>query len=354
MLHSNGDYIHVEKVGAFQKAINIKGVSEIHLVGILRNRTDEVSRQQMLEDALEAAQNLSQAKSRFLATVSHEIRTPVHGVQNLIQLASTFASNPQQSGYLDSAQSVIRVLSLALDSLVEYASLESSPKTLSLSKNNLRDLIENFVRYFHPLATEKGLSLQFEADPEIADYYWVDERKLGQIIMGLVGNAIKFTESGGVMVKLLLAKRESRPDQEGVLHDQLRLQVQDTGCGMNEQQQGALMGQDYSLFHDQDTLRQSVGLGLGMKFIKSCVEHLNAELSVQSDLGLGTQVEVEFAAEGRMADERPAQGSRHASQQSGPVQSGTRPVAIDTVKTILIVDDSELNRLVLRSGLEHL
>lgn len=340
MQNLQGRYLHIESVGAYQKAVNRKGLPELHLVGIHRNRSDEVHRQDMLENALEQSQSLSQAKSRFLATVSHEIRTPVHGIQNLVQMASTYASVPKQSEYLSAAQATTRALSLALDSLVEYASLESTPKTQKQSKVDLRDLLSSFVHYFYAAAIEKGLALHLEIDDRLAEYYWLDERKLGQIILGLIGNAVKYTSKGEISVRLDLLRRENRPDQQAVEHDTLSLSIQDSGCGMSQAQQKALF-EPYMDSHSN--FRESVGLGLGMSFVKTCVEHMNANLSVRSELEKGTTIEVEFSAQGQLA-------SSELGVQSG--QDEAEPVD-DFIKDVLIVDDAELNRLVLRVGLEQ-
>lgn len=340
MRNAQGNYLHIESVGAYQKAVGRKGLPELHMVGIHRNRSDEVLRQEMLEEALEKAQSLSLAKSRFLGTVSHEIRTPVHGIQNLVQMASTYSAVPKQAEYLSAAQSTTRALCLALDSLVEYASLESTPKTLKQSRVDLRDLLGSFVKYFCPAAIEKGLSLHLEIDDRLAQNYLLDERKLGQVILGLIGNAIKYTDTGEVAVRLDLLCREHRPDQQGIEHDTLSLSVKDTGCGMNAAQRKSLF-EPY--VNHQAGLRESVGLGLGMSFVKICVDHMNASLNVRSEIDLGTTVEVEFSALGE---------SEADVEQFGD-EPGDLNTSTDLIREVLIVDDAEMNRLVLRVGLEH-
>ncbi|WP_293368187.1 response regulator [Nevskia sp.] len=232
-----------------------------------------------LTDATEAAQAASRAKSEFLANMSHEIRTPMNAIMGLSHLGSRARDLRQAQEYLGkihgSAQSLLQVLNDVLD----VSKIEAGKLSLETTPFQLHAVLDNLSSVLSVQAAQKGLELLFDIDATAPDALIGDPLRLGQVLMNLTGNAIKFTGAGEVVVKVGVIAREAD-------HVRLGFAVSDTGIGMTTDEIGRLF-QAFSQA-DSSTTRRYGGTGLGLTICKRLVEMMDGEISIDSQPGRGS------------------------------------------------------------------
>ncbi|WP_161635031.1 PAS domain S-box protein [Leptolyngbya sp. Heron Island J] len=239
----------------------------------------ELARQNIaLETAIQAAEQASQVKSEFLANMSHELRTPLNAILGFVQIMQrALKYNPAQFQQ-DSVQhlDVIRTsgdhLLTLINSVLDMAKIEAGRTHLHSHPFNLHNLLQSVTAMFQTKAMEKGVLLTCDYGPEVPQYVQTDEAKLRQILINLLGNAIKFTDDGHITLKVYG-------------HAPLCIEVQDTGQGIAPHELEHL----FQAFYQTDAGRQSQsGTGLGLAISQTYVELLGGHLSVQSTLGQGS------------------------------------------------------------------
>jgi PAS domain S-box-containing protein len=254
-------------------------------VGSLRDITDRVSSQRALELAKEAAEGANRAKSEFLATVSHEIRTPLNVIMGMTEVASEQAATPDQRELLEivltNAQSLLQVI----DEILDISKIEAGRMEVTPAVTRLVDIIEDVCVSLAPRAHEKGLELLFELSPDLPEAVSVDGLRLRQVIVNLVGNAIKFTAGGWVHVRAT-----AHPGSDGVVP--FTLEVTDTGPGIPAGQQDMVFDRFVQL--DGTTRREHGGAGLGLSISRSLVELMGGRIRVDSVVGRGSTFVVEL------------------------------------------------------------
>jgi len=291
---------------------------------------DELKRSnQALAEARTAALGAAEAKAEFLRHMSHELRTPMNGVMGMIQLLLTTDLSPEQQRYATISQTSGRALLALIDNILDLARIEAHAVVLENVGFNLRQTVEDVVQLLSVLAATKGLRIDSQVSGEIPRLLCGDPNRLRQVLTNLSGNAIKFTERGGVRLSAALAGHE---DGKAVV----RFAVTDTGIGIPPDRAAAL----FSPFTQADasTSRKYGGTGLGLAISKQLVEMMGGQIGIESRVGEGSTFW--FTAAFETPPEAPAPTSEAAASRHEA--------------RILIVDDDPTNRAVALAQLEKL
>ena len=293
---------------------------------------------QTLSLAKEAAESANKAKSAFLANMSHELRTPMHGIMGMISLVRGRLSDAKAQQQLDKATNAADRLLLIINDILDISKIEAEYLTLEQVEFKLDKVLENMVSLIGYKAEQKGLQLRIEVAPEIAGrLFRGDSLRLGQVLLNLTGNAVKFTEQGEITVRVLLLKET--PD-EALLH----FEIQDRGIGISSEEMKRL----FTAFEQADSsmTRKYGGTGLGLAISKRLVEMMQGKIGVDSAPGLGSTfwftIRLGKALEGS-APPAPIFVQEAAEAQLQRKYSGTR---------ILLAEDEPISQEVSRELLE--
>jgi len=258
--------------------------------------------------AQDGAQAANRAKSEFLANMSHEIRTPMNGIFGMLELALATTLDAEQRDYLETAKESTQGLMTVINDILDFSKIEAGKLDLETVNFKLHESLAQTLKPLSIGARQKGLDLTWHIAPEVVDWLAGDPVRLRQIIVNLVGNAIKFTSSGGVMVSV---QRESFDGR----HILLRFTVTDTGIGIPKERQKDI----FSSFTqaDNSTTRKYGGTGLGLTISHRLTEMLGGRIWVESEPGRGSSFY--FTARFGIAMESEAGGGQ------GVLQSASSP-----------------------------
>ncbi|MDD5388834.1 MAG: PAS domain-containing protein [Gallionellaceae bacterium] len=298
-----------------------------HLEGLVAHRTSE------LVAARERAEAASHAKSTFLANMSHEIRTPMNAIIGLTHLLRRSCSQSKQSEQLGKVAEAARHLLGIINDILDISKIEAGKMALDVVDFRLDQVIANVLDLLRGKAATKSLTLSSEIDPALPQNLCGDALRLGQVLLNFAGNAVKFTEHGGVHIS---ATRAGTDNQDGdVLR--VRFQVNDSGIGMHEDQVARL----FQAFEqaDSSTTRKYGGTGLGLAISKRLIELMGGDqegdIGVESTLGQGSRFWFDIPLARGEARTTPCQ----------PV-AGDMPAALSCRRgaRILLVEDNEVNQ----------
>jgi len=229
--------------------------------------------------AKEAAESASQAKSQFLANMSHEIRTPITGVIGMLQLLQRTEMDKRQSRYAGNALTSAKTLLAVIGDVLDFAKIEAGKMELEDHVFDPTEVVDTVMRLFAEAAETKGLELVYRVNPEVPRHLRGDPNRLRQILINLVGNAVKFTAKGEVVVTCQFVDQS-----DGVAR--LRFEVRDSGCGVAPEKQKAIF--DAFSQADNSMARRFGGTGLGLTISRQFCELMGGSIDVQSAVGDGS------------------------------------------------------------------
>jgi PAS domain S-box-containing protein len=319
--HSSGEWRLLQCV-----ARRIGDSEPAALVVNARDITERSAMEDELRQTRDAAERASRIKSQFLATMSHEIRTPMHAILGMAELLQQSPLSGAQQGYVRTFQTAGRHLLNLIDDILDFSRIEAGGLQLADRVFHLGHLLDEVLGLLGAQAAAKGLLLRVEVAPGLALWRSGDAQRLRQVLVNLIGNAIKFTHHGDVMLTVAEA--------DGA--DMLRFSVSDTGIGIPQEQLAGLFAPFSQL--DAGQTRQQGGTGLGLSICRRLIDAMGGRIAVESEPGQGSR----FSFTVRL----PQGDVAAAATEALPAACTDLPPA-----HLLVADDSAMNRLVIKEFL---
>lgn len=296
------------------------GVSGI--VGILLDLTEQKQFENELREAKEVADAMSQAKGDFLANMSHEIRTPMNAILGMAHLALNTELDPAQKKYLTRINESAKNLLGIINDILDFSKIEAGKLSVESIDFNLDEVFDNLTNVISYKAHEKGVEFLLDIDPKVPIGLIGDPLRIGQVLVNLCGNAVKFTEKGEIVVSAYVEQLDNQ-------RATIRFSVKDTGIGIAKDKIAHL----FSAFSQADNsiTRQFGGTGLGLSISKQLVELMGGELVVSSSEGTGSVFS--FTIE--------------CGLQEAKMRDIAEPISTLAGKRALIVDDNDSARSIL-------
>ncbi|HNV94980.1 MAG TPA: ATP-binding protein [Bacteroidales bacterium] len=266
----------------FSMRINKRGNDEVgQLIDVFNNllQTIEIQNKELVK-AKDEAIKYAQTKQQFLANMSHEIRTPMNAIIGMINLLQNTKLSQEQKEYLNHINLSSNNLLIIINDILDISKIESGKVVFEKHRFNLNDTLDNLQKMFEPKVNEKGIYFNISKDPQLPAFWLGDQVRLNQILINLVGNAIKFTLEGGVLLQIETKKKIDET------HFEVLFKVIDTGIGIQADKKEHIF--ESFTQASNDTTRKFGGTGLGLTIAKQLVELQNGKIWFESEINKGT------------------------------------------------------------------
>ncbi len=332
MKHKNGSWIWVLDRG---KVVSwTKDKKPLMMMGTHQDITKTKSIQTALKTSKDEAEAANRAKSEFLANMSHEIRTPLNAVLGFSDLLSSIVTNSRQKNYLSSIHAAGKSLLTIINDILDLSKIEAGLLKMEYDYIDIKDVINDIILIFSHTCHEKKLKTVVDIDKRMPTGLFIDEIRLRQVLLNLVGNAVKFTESGQIKIGV------SAKPKPGEKTFNLEIKVSDTGIGIPENQQKTI----FDAFSQQDgqSTRKFGGTGLGLTITRRLVDLMNGRIDLRSHINQGTEFTITLHGI-KASDVQPD------DIDSSPINNLNN---INFNKAlIMVIDDIESNRTLIREQL---
>jgi PAS domain S-box-containing protein len=333
IVHPNGIIKHLRVLSKVYR--NDKDTA-IRMIGMNWDITMEKETQLELRNAIDAADHANRSKSEFIANMSHEIRTPLNAVIGFSELLETISQDNKQKQYINSIMTAGKSLLRIINDILDMSKIEAGMMKVQYEPMQLSPVFEEIRQIFNQRIEEKGLKLIFKFQQDLPETLYLDEIRLRQVLLNIVGNAVKFTDSGSIEVKVSATNiSEAKPDTTDV-----EITITDSGIGIPPEDQKVIF-EPFRQRSGQNAAKYG-GTGLGLSISKKMAELMNGELSVESQPGKGASFKLKLHNVKFLRADR-----------KRVIKVGSESSLIHSfVKcTVLVADDIESNRQMLK---EHL
>jgi PAS domain S-box-containing protein len=324
----SGDIIWIE----VSTKLRYNALNEIEVIGVSRNIDERKRIEHDLTIAKQQAENANRAKSEFLANMSHEIRTPLNGVIGFTELLRSTTLDPTQQLYVDNANTAAHALLSVINDILDFSKIEAGKLELDEVRTDLYALVKQMLDVVKHQAAQKKIELVARMDSDLPRFFWLDPTRIRQVLINLLSNALKFTDTGEVELIVSfesIALEDTHPDCGSA---QIHFAVRDTGIGISPQQQARLFQEFVQA--DSSTTRKFGGTGLGLTISSRIVHQMGGSLLMESQPGLGSQFYL----------------SLRRSYETTP----QKPISKEWLsQPVMLIDDNDTARNTLRSLLEH-
>jgi signal transduction histidine kinase len=366
---ARGDAAHEIEVTARDELGDLAHEANQTAVRLREYREQVVAAQQLLEDRAAELTRASRYKSEFLASISHELRTPLNSIMILSAVLAENREHNLTAKQLEFATLINRSgdeLLALINEVLDLSKIEAGKQAMVYEAVTVADLVDYIRRMFQPLAIQKNLTFEVATSGDLPAAIRTDRARLAQIVKNLIANALKFTERGGITVRVSRERPRLRDGDAPAVDDRIAIAVSDTGIGIAANQQTWI----FEAFAQADVgiSRKFGGTGLGLTIAKELAIRLGGDLTVDSTLGAGSTFSVALPIAGPAAGDLPAPrvapttlsppiGEQRSRRDSAPplMTGGARDATGDLPgldgKTVMIVDDDMRNVYQLSSAL---